>query len=259
MDYLTTYKLYILTITIYKLYTIGMEVKFSKPKAILPYIKGKLDDFYLAGGTALSMYYFEHRESEDLDFFTKSYSQDRVIKIIDGLKKDTNWSIDLKREQNQKGLIAMSSYNIQVNKELDCKIDFVEDYLDLIAPLKRVEDINIMSLEDIYLRKIFAIAGHMSAVNEVGQKIIKGGRQEAKDLYDIYCLSTITLPLAEFIPRYCDHTIIEGVIIWFETYDRMEMKSGLLDLETKTRPDYRLIDGHIKKEIDKLKEMIIGE
>lgn len=240
------------------LYIPSVKINFSLPKTVLPYIKSKVDDFYLAGGTALSMFYYEHRESFDLDFFTKSYSKNRILKIIDALKKDSGWKIDLIQEQDQKHLAGVAVYMIHMGGGKQCKIDFVEDTIELMKPLRRVDDINILSLEDIYLRKIYTIAGHIPSVNDVGQKVFLGGRQEAKDFYDIYCLSTITMPLSEFAEKYCNDTIKEGIIRWFRTYDRMLMKTGLLDLMAKTKPDYRGIDEHFKKEIDKLLEKIIG-
>lgn len=39
----------------------ALNVVFNEPK---------LSDFYLSGGTALAAYYFQHRISDDLDFFT---------------------------------------------------------------------------------------------------------------------------------------------------------------------------------------------
>ena len=236
-----------------------MQMDFSLPKLVLPFLKDQLDDFYLAGGTALSMFYYEHRESFDLDFFSRQFSRDRVLKIVDKLKKDSGWGIELVSEQNKEGLIGVAIYIVHIGGGKKCKLDFVEDYIEPSNPLKRVDGISILSLEDIYLRKIFTIAGHLSTVNEIGQRVVLGGRQEAKDFYDIYCLSTITRPLSEFVEQYCNDTIKEGVIRWYQTYDRMQMKTGLLDLITKTKPDYRLIEGHFKKEIDKLLEKIIGE
>ncbi len=38
---------------------------------ILPLFRSFKNKFYLAGGTALSEFYFHHRISEDLDFFTE--------------------------------------------------------------------------------------------------------------------------------------------------------------------------------------------
>ena len=205
------------------------------------------------------MFYYEHRESFDLDFFTKSYSKERVLKIIDALKKDAGWAIELIGEQNKEGFMGAAHYLVRLDQERQCKIDFVEDPIEVMNPLKRVNDINVLSLEDIYLRKIYTIAGHIQAVNDVGQKVILGGRQEAKDFYDVYCLSTITMPLSEFVVRHGNSTLKEGVVRWFKTYDRMAMKTGLLDLMTKTRPDYRHMEDHFEQEIDKLLENIIGE
>lgn len=236
-----------------------MKIDFSLPKTVLPFLKDKMDDFYLSGGTALSMFYYEHRESFDLDFFTREYSKERILKIIEDLTKDSAWPIELVSEQNKKGLVSVAIYMIHMDEERKCKLDFVEDYIEPMHPLKRVDGINILSLEDIYLRKIYTIAGHIPTINEVGQKVVLGGRQEAKDFYDIYCLSTITMPFSEFASKHCNNTSKEGIIRWYQTYDRMEMKTGLLDLVTKTKPDFRLIEDHFKKEIDKLLENIIGE
>ncbi len=40
------------------------------------------DNFYLSGGTALAEYYFQHRLSEDLDFFTSEEIDPMAIQVI---------------------------------------------------------------------------------------------------------------------------------------------------------------------------------
>lgn len=234
-----------------------MKIDFSLPKTVLPFLKDKINDFYLAGGTALSMFYYEHRESFDLDFFTKSFSKERIIKIMDHLKKDSHWNIELISEQDKEDLIRVAVYMVHIDKEKQCKIDFVEDYMELLNPLKRVDGIDVLSLEDIYLRKIYAIAGHVPAVNEIGQKFLTGGRQRAKDFYDIYCLSTITMPLSKFVSQYCNNAVKEGVVRWYRTYDRTDMKIDLLGLVTKTKPDFQMMEKHFKTEIDQLLKSLI--
>jgi len=234
-----------------------MKIDFSLPKKVLPFLKEKVDDFYLAGGTALSMFYYEHRESFDLDFFTKEFSKEGVIKIIDNLKKDSNWQVELVAEQNTRNLVRVSVYLVKMGENKECKIDFVEDYTPLLNPLKRVDGINILSLEDIYLRKIYAVAGHIPAFNDIGQSVIWGGRQKAKDFYDLYCLSTATMSLSEFVSSYGDNTMKEGVVHWYRTYDRMTIMDELLSLPTRANPDYRVIENHFKKEIDRLLETLI--
>ena len=234
-----------------------MKIDFSLPKEIIPFLKDKVDDFYLAGGTALSMFYYQHRESFDLDFFTRSFSRARIFKIVDNFKKDSHWKVELISEQDKENLIRVAVYMVHIDNEKQCKIDFVEDYMEPLNPLKRVDGINVLSLADIYLRKIYAIAGHIPALNDVGQKVMTGGRQKAKDFYDLYCLSTITMPLSGFVFAYCQHAIKEGVVRWYRTYDRMDMKVDLLGLITKSKPDFRLMENHFKTEIDKLLRSLI--
>jgi hypothetical protein len=127
----------------------------------------------------------------------------------------------------------------------------------LLNPLKKIDGINILSLEDLYLRKIYTIAGHIPTLNGIGRKVILGGRQEAKDFYDVYCLSSITTPLSEFVSRLDSNVVKEGIVRWFQSYDRMKMKDGLLELITKNNLDYRLMENHFKQEIDKLLESLI--
>ena len=147
-----------------------MNIDFSPPKAVLPFLKDKVDDFYLAGGTALSMFYFEHRESFDLDFFTRNFSKERILKIVDNLEKDSQWKVELVSEQRKENLVGVAIYMIHLDQEKKCKLDFVEDYIESLNPLKRVNGLNVLSLEDIYLRKIYAITGHVPTLSDIGRK-----------------------------------------------------------------------------------------
>jgi hypothetical protein len=64
--------------------------------------------------------------------------------------------------------------------------------------------------------------------------------------------------LSEFARRYCDSTRKEGLITWFRSYDRMEMKTGLLDIITDNRIDYKNMEKHFNEEIDRLVKKEIG-
>ena len=50
-----------------------VSINFHIPKKVLNALAGNVDDHYLAGGTALSIAYFQHRESYDVDLFTKEF------------------------------------------------------------------------------------------------------------------------------------------------------------------------------------------
>ena len=153
----------------------------------------------------------------------------------------------------------MLVYYIYFTPKDSLRIDFVEDVQEIIKPPRIVEGIKILSLEDIYLRKIFALAGIKPVLDETGRKEFVGGRTEAKDLFDIYFLSHTFMPLSQFVEKYGNFSLKEGLIHWFRTYDRMQIKEGILSLETDKDTDYKIIEKHFNAEIDKIIESEIGE
>lgn len=225
---------------------------------VLKLLAGKMEDFYLAGGTALSRVYFKHRISYDLDFFTKKFSKNKISMIMQELSKLLKLQVSLAKEQNKKDMAKIAVYYIYISKGEILKIDFVEDFLELVEPLKTVDGIKVLSLEDIYLRKIFVVSGAIETTDLTGRRTFKGGRQEPKDFYDLYVLSHTFMGLSEFARRYCDSTRKEGLIIWFRSYDRMKIKTGLLDIITDNRIDYKNMERHFNEEINKLVKKEIG-
>ena len=153
----------------------------------------------------------------------------------------------------------MMVYNIYFTPKNVLKIDFVEDSVDLIKEPKKVDGINVLSLEDIYIRKLYALAGMIKGFDEAGRAQFTGGRSDAKDFYDLYFLSHTFIPISRFVKRYCDATMIEAVIRWFRTFDRMAMMDGILTLDTDKKIDYKNFEKHFKKEIDKIIEEQLGE
>lgn len=217
---------------------------------IISALEGKMDNFYLAGGTALSLVYFNHRLSDDLDFFTQEFHAQRVREIIKYLKESTGKSIILTGENLSQSSAEMMVYNIEVSKSVFLKIDFVRDVLPLLKPVKPYKCIKVLSIEDIYLRKIFAVSGLPAKTDEIGRRKFIGGRQEAKDLFDIYFLSKEFLKLSDFVEKYCDQVLKEGVIRWFRTFKRMEMKADLSDIKTEKKLEFRDIDRHLSREVE---------
>jgi len=225
---------------------------------VLKLLSGKMKEFYLAGGTALSRVYFNHRFSLDLDFFTQNFNRDAISDIVGNLKKALKKEIRLAGQTGGKGKVRMVVYYLAIDKENTLKMDFVEDWVKLIKPLKSVDGIDVLSKEDIYFRKILAIAGFIESLDVVGRKKFSGGREEAKDFYDLYFLSHTFMSLSAFAWAYCDASQREGLIRWFRTYSRLDMKTGIMELRAQARPDYNHLERHFKKEIDKLIEKEIG-
>lgn len=223
---------------------------------ILKAVANQIDDFYLVGGTALSLFYFDHRESEDLDFFTQRFSPERVVQVVDHIKKQLPVVIELKAENlSETGKAKMMIYNAKLENQI-IKIDFVQDVWPLIKPLQRKDGIDVLSVEDIYLKKIYAVGGHVTGVDEVGRAKADGGRQEGKDLFDLYYLSKEFLSLSEFVSQYCDQPQKTAIIRWFRTFDRTQMKIDLSEVKAKEKLEFGDIDRYLNEEI---KKILVGE
>ncbi|MBL7071753.1 MAG: nucleotidyl transferase AbiEii/AbiGii toxin family protein, partial [Candidatus Omnitrophica bacterium] len=199
-------------------------------QTVLKALAGKIENFYLAGGTALSLFYFQHRLSVDLDFFTPQFNPLEVKRVIGVLQNVLNREIKLVGQTLKKDMVKIMVYNAYFTKTEILKIDFVEDIVKLVKNPRIVDGVKVLSLEDIYIRKIHALTGFIKDVDEAGQMKFAGGRSDAKDFYDVYFLSHTFLPLSKFTNKYCDATIVESLIRWFRTFDRMDMIDGLLSL-----------------------------
>lgn len=217
----------------------------------LSILSGQINGFYLAGGTPLSIYHFHHRESYDLDFFTADYSKKQIEKVTSILSNAFKVKPELEEEQNKTDKARYQIYQIVVGGS-SLKIDFVEDVFPLIKPLMNINGIPVLSMEDIYIRKIYATCGINEKIDLSGKQVFKGGRQEAKDYFDLYFLSTTFMPLSEFAMKYCSQTQIESIIVWYRTYGRLEIKSGLADIITNKKIDFYHTEHHFKSEIEQL-------
>lgn len=213
-------------------------------------LSGKMEGFYLAGGTALSLFYFHHRDSYDLDFFTKEFSRERVKAVISGLSKSIGRKIELAKEQDKKDRAHVMIYYMQISRDELLKIDFVEDTYGLLKPLKTMDGIPVLSLEDIYIRKILAACGSNKTIDPSGREIFTGGRQVARDFFDLYFLSTTFMPLSKFAYEYCSWPQKESLAVWYRSYSRSVIQMGILDIATDKNVSFRDMDNHFKQEIE---------
>jgi predicted nucleotidyltransferase component of viral defense system len=228
-------------------------------KDVLKVLSGRIDNFYLAGGTALSLFYFQHRLSVDLDFFTRDFVYSDIKRIVAYLENTLKKKTALKGQSLKEKTAKIAVYNIYFTAKDMLKIDFVEDTVDLLKEPKLVDGIRVLSLEDIYLRKLYALAGMFKIADDTGRGRFIGGRTDAKDFYDVYFLSHIFMPLSEFAAKYCDRAVMEAIIRWFRTFDRMYIMDGILTLSANKTIDYKSIERHFKVEVNKIIEYEIGE
>ena len=235
-----------------------MQILIGWQEKVLKALAGRANDYCLGGGTALSKVYFRHRQSFDLDFFCLEFNRDKILALIKFLSGALRKEFDLTKEQSKKEMVRIMVFSAALSKTGSLKIDFIQDYIKRLKPAKEVDGILVLALEDIYLRKIYAITGTAEAVDLTGRAISIGGRQEAKDFFDLYFLSHTFMNLSDFTFKYCGIAMQEALIRWFRTYPRMDTKTGLLELKTKNKLDYREMESHFKQEIGRLLEKQIG-
>jgi len=125
--------------------------------------------FIWSGGTALSYYYLQHRESFDLDFMSTDLLPDEFI--LGEIKKIAK-NLKIKEIEEQKIYNRHNFWLIKDKKTL--KLEFVFYPFSSIRKSKKVEEFNIRidSLEDILTNKMHAIFE----------------RSEPKDVFDFYCI-----------------------------------------------------------------------
>lgn len=209
----------------------------------------KFGDYYLTGGTTLS-FCFNHRFSEDLDFFSQHYKKEHTEEIMHFISDQTGFKYRLDAEQNKPGLAPMKVYFLALKKNCLLKIDFVQDFAKNINKIKN----GLHSIEDVYYRKISIATGGANKQGTTG-RIIPTGRQSVKDLFDLYYLSCHHQPLSDFFFEYFSYDKAEPLIAWYNSFDRITLKLELLDLAPNidTAKVIKYLDSELLKKIpDKL-------
>lgn len=148
---------------------ISMAVNYALQDKFLDlFFSGRFaDDFYLTGGTALARFYFQHRESVDLDLFSQNQQLDfsvvnleierigRELKLITTKQVTTNTFLQFIFEDAEKNTL---------------KVDLVKDIPVHFGEFKQEGKVRLDSLENMGSNKITAIFG----------------RTDHKDFIDLY-------------------------------------------------------------------------
>lgn len=215
-------------------------------KIILNLIAKKYPELYLVGGTAISLLY-HHRISEDLDFFTQYYSSKLHREVAAFIKKETGFNFNLIEEEKRKRYIPMAVYEFEVGKNIVLKVDFVSDYVKLLQERRKN---GMASVEDIYYRKMLAAIGWKAGQSETGQ-LLAGGRQKAKDVYDIFFLSCNVERLNTFFSEHFDLSAYERLSAWYLGIPKQKTIMELLELVPgcDTRAVFTHLDNEIIREL----------
>ncbi|WP_430227669.1 nucleotidyl transferase AbiEii/AbiGii toxin family protein [Paraburkholderia tropica] len=156
----------------------------------------QFDQAKLCGGTALARCWLDHRVSYDLDFFLPYGFQ--AAKLSHSLK---NSGINFQMIELVDDARKVNRLHSYIEHDgLDLKVSFIEDaYFDLYPAIKSNLGKVAISTEEIpglYHRKLRTISGNSEVEGE-----LSGGRQTARDLFDLYVLSKAHMPIEQFMER----------------------------------------------------------
>ena len=130
-----------------------------------------VENFYFTGGTVLSEFYYKHRLSEDLDFFTTNdYIDDiQILKFIKTNKLKTK-ALEVEYTNSRYQKIIIFKYK---NQE-PLKIDFAYFPLEHIGEFKKYKNIKFSSYQDIAVNKLNSLSE----------------RKRGRDYLDLYYILT---------------------------------------------------------------------
>lgn len=173
--------------------------------------------FYWTGGTLLAYYYFKHRKSEDLDFFSEDeFSFDEVNQFIQNLKKQAGFkSIEYQKVFDRHEFLLK-------NKEI-LRVEFVYYNHSRNTLGQRIRILGVLSdsLKDIAANKTLAYFD----------------RNEPKDLFDIYFLLTkgkfSPKQLLDLVEKKFGVKLPES-LFWSEAFKKIGLLSTIKPLLEKT-------------------------
>lgn len=229
----------------------------SAQKQVLRIFSRRPGGFALAGGTALELFYLHHRFSADLGFFSPAYNLSGIERLVAAFQKGCHQNVQMESELEVAGKARVRFYTMPVKgTSRPLKIDFVEDVLFKKPVIQKKSGVRVYSEENIYLQKIAAISGLGVGLDEVGREVSEG-RGEARDVFDLYMLSRNVQPLHRFLQK-APAPWQKGIVHWYRTFSRQELKLALMDLEIYDREfDSRKMIRTLEDEVKRFTQAMI--
>jgi predicted nucleotidyltransferase component of viral defense system len=167
-------------------------------------------DFFLTGGTALSRAYFNHRYSDDLDFFlNNSQTYDEQLDKIFALLRENGYSWD--KENDFTRAEHFTTFKVRKDSDILLKLDFVNDR---VPHYGEITESNIFyrtdSIRNMLTNKLSAIfryaAKDIVDIREIAlhetidwSTVIQEARQKEAGLELIYISEILSgMPKSEF-------------------------------------------------------------
>jgi len=152
------------------------DILYPFQDGILSIVKRLNTPFYLTGGTALSRHYFNHRFSDDLEFFVNRARDYRhyvgqILAALEDNQKALGYVIDYRRLRKEENFTQL--FLVKAAKSLELKLDLINDVAAHFGDLEHNETIGpIDSWRNILSNKLSAVF-----------------RYEAKDFADIWIIA----------------------------------------------------------------------
>ena len=193
--------------------------------------------FFFTGGTALAEFYFHHRFSEDLDFFSESeFDSRQLLTTISSISKTLKLT-----KIEQQTLTGQEVFYLYFADKKFVKTDFSYFPFPHLGTFKKYYNLNVSSLEDITINKIQAIIT----------------RRRARDYYDLFlCLNKLKWNASKIQKNYRlkfdVHVSLEQLATSYtNVLDAKDLPKFLGNIPWKSIEKFYL------QETDKLKEKLI--
>lgn len=217
-----------------------------------PHLGEMLGKTKLCGGTALSRFYLQHRISYDLDFFVPDGTGFDAQALADTIGR----SVPLHRLEITHDRIKADQlhFAVDVGSMNLVKISFVEDMyaqtFPAVATPTPVGGLRLVteSVEGLYHRKLRTVVGWAGETATTPA----GGRQTARDMFDLCVLSKSVGPIFDFarsLPyQFPMEAFLEGIanMPWFDLVKELD--------ETVASPAWTSV-----KNVDVLRALISDE
>jgi predicted nucleotidyltransferase component of viral defense system len=170
-----------------------------------------INDFYLAGGTALALQ-TGHRISTDLDFFS-------TTRLLPGSERET---IRQRLGKTSRFEVVSEQDGMLYSKFFDTDVSFIHQHHPLLEPIVDYNGIQLASPTDIGLMKL-------AAINSRGTR---------RDFIDLYCLKNIVtldklleLSSVKYSDRPSFQAIAARALAYFEDAEQQPMPRMLSEVQ----------------------------
>ena len=183
------------------------------------------DKVFLTGGTALSRFYFNHRLSDDLDFFTTTNDLKLIANDLIARLLDKSFSVEVDKLDIYFARFFVGDRNYRT------KIDFVREFNLYGELVKTKEGIYISNLEDIGANKITAFEDRAEIKDIIDLYFIKKNVSFER-LFEIADIKRVPIPYENLLTINVDG--ISGKVLTIVDIDEKELTNFVAVLKEKT-------------------------